>query len=765
MYVRGGIYAATNETIHVTTGQPTLPVTFAPYPGEQVVLDGTGAPSTVSHNIVALYHSDHVVFDGFELRNSQWGGLQVVDSQDVTVSHCLIHDTQTYGLIAAGQHLMLTDNQIWNVVLNNAGNSTGACGCWASALNTLYQAGLVATQDVTIRNNQVHDAWGEGIGAYGTDGAVIQNNRVHDVYSFDLYLSQARNVVIDANELFASDGTHNRSGYPATGVGMATEPAPGMTNQASTIMLDQIVISNNLILGAGNGIFYFYDNRNVVPQNSYQNVHIEYNVVRSPANTAILFQAVQNGSLAPSGIRVRNNIVEQGGSGHTLLVGDPAGWTFAHNDWPNGVPSLAIEPGSFAADPQFANPVVGGAPQGFAPLPTSPVIGAATPLTEVTADFAGVTRDATHPAIGAFEPSLTLERSSLRIGVVKSGGTLVWITPSQTVGVTNPAGAWTAASDQPFVTVTPTAGTNTGMLTIQVGSASGLPVAGAAPRATITVTSPGLPGVSATIVVDVTVYAPGSTADPFGSFDTPIDQSTGMQGAIPITGWALDDIGIDRVELWRDPAAGDPAPSANGKIYIGNATFVSDARPDVAAAYPLYPQAYHAAWGYMLLTNLLPNVTTGAPAGGLGLFNLYAYIYDVEGRRTILPTRTFSCDNTTATLPFGTIDTPSQGQTVSGIVANFGWVLTPLPGMVPADGHTITLFIDSVPQPTAALYGFARSDVQTMFPGYENSIGPVGFFSIDTTPLANGVHTIAWSVSDDLSRAQGIGSRYFTSLN
>ncbi|HEX4595127.1 MAG TPA: hypothetical protein VH157_12670, partial [Bryobacteraceae bacterium] len=41
----------------------------------------------------------------------------------------------------------------------------------------------------------------------------------------------------------------------------------------------------------------------------------------------------------------------------------------------------------------------------------------------------------------------------------------------------------------------------------------------------------------------------------------------------------------------------------------------------------------------------------------------------------------------------------------------------------------------------------------------------VGFFFIDTTTLANGVHTIAWSVSDSGGRADGIGSRYFTVLN
>src|ERR1051326_4443368 len=96
-------------------------------------------------------------------------------------------------------------------------------------------------------------------------------------------------------------------------------------------------------------------------------------------------------------------------------------------------------------------------------------------------------------------------------------------------------------------------------------------------------------------------------APPFGSLDTPSDGATNVQGALPVTGWALDDAGIAKLEIWRDPVTGDPPPAANGKIFIGTATFVRGARPDIQALYPQYPDADRAAWGYMLLTNLLPN--------------------------------------------------------------------------------------------------------------------------------------------------------------
>ena len=46
-----------------------------------------------------------------------------------------------------------------------------------------------------------------------------------------------------------------------------------------------------------------------------------------------------------------------------------------------------------------------------------------------------------------------------------------------------------------------------------------------------------------------------------------------------------------------------------------------------------------------------------------------------------------------------------------------------------------------------------------------NGSGAIGVFNLDTTKLTNGLHTIAWSVTDDHGRADGIGSRFFTVQN
>jgi hypothetical protein len=43
--------------------------------------------------------------------------------------------------------------------------------------------------------------------------------------------------------------------------------------------------------------------------------------------------------------------------------------------------------------------------------------------------------------------------------------------------------------------------------------------------------------------------------------------------------------------------------------------------------------------------------------------------------------------------------------------------------------------------------------------------GAIGVFNLDTTTLANGLHTLAWGVTDNQGRVDGIGSRYFTIQN
>ncbi|CAN5543653.1 hypothetical protein BH23ACI1_BH23ACI1_26770 [soil metagenome] len=348
---------------------------------------------------------------------------------------------------------------------------------------------------------------------------------------------------------------------------------------------------------------------------------------------------------------------------------------------------------------------------------------------------------------------LVLNRAAMYFGV-RSGGNGVKSGP-QTLGVsfTGGSAAWTASSSVDWLELTPASGVGAGTITITIKSGS-YPMGPARPGA-ITITASGV--ANSPISVPVTLTILNSGASPIGVVDTPVNHTTGVTGAIAVTGWALDDIGIKEVSIWRDPVAGEFSSAPNGKIFVGRAVPVDGARPDVAATYA-QPFNYQAGWGYMLLTNMLPNQ-------GNGTFALHAYAEDHEGRTTLLGSRTMTCDNAGAVKPFGAIDTPDQGGTASGTsYTNFGWTLAQNPHQIPTDGSTLMVFIDGVPvgRPT---YNQFRGDIAALFPGRANSNGAIGYFQFDTTRLSNGVHTIAWAVGDNAGNVEGIGSRYFTVMN
>jgi hypothetical protein len=263
----------------------------------------------------------------------------------------------------------------------------------------------------------------------------------------------------------------------------------------------------------------------------------------------------------------------------------------------------------------------------------------------------------------------------------------------------------------------------------------------------------GLDGVHAGIIGDLAPPTPPDEA-PFGSFDTPSHGATGIAGAIAVTGWALDDNEVISVKIYRDPVIG----VGSARVYVGDAVFVEGARPDIESAYPDYPNNTRGGWGYMMLTNFLPN-------HGDGTYVIHAVAKDTVGQQVTLGSKTITCDNANATRPFGTIDTPSQGGTAAGTFRNWGWALTPMPNTIPHDGSTIEVWVDGVRVVTGVSAGLARPDIQAAFPGYNNTDTAVHYFDLDTTAYANGVHTIEWRAVDNMGNANGIGSRYFTISN
>jgi hypothetical protein len=347
------------------------------------------------------------------------------------------------------------------------------------------------------------------------------------------------------------------------------------------------------------------------------------------------------------------------------------------------------------------------------------------------------------------QPVILLDRSKLIAGAVAAGP----YSGEQTFSISNSGSGtltWTVKETKNWMSLSPTSGTGDGAVTVSIHPSS---LEAGTYTGTITVSDDNASNSPQSVIVTLTVYPAGGSGMPFGTFETPVDGSTVMS-SIPVTGWALDAVGVESVKIYRETVTGE----GSGLVYIGDALFVEGARPDVESDFPGYPFNYRAGWGYMMLTNFLPD-------GGNGTFVLHAVAENVSGEKVTVGTKQITCDNVHAVKPFGAIDTPVPGGTAGGnAFRNMGWVLTPPPNKIPVNGSTINVYIDGVNlgHPT---YNQYREDIAALFPGYENSNGALAYFDIDLTEYSNGVHTIVWSATDDDGNTDGIGSRYFNIRN
>lgn len=348
-------------------------------------------------------------------------------------------------------------------------------------------------------------------------------------------------------------------------------------------------------------------------------------------------------------------------------------------------------------------------------------------------------------------PEISVNRARLNFGVANS----TTITPSQTVRVNVTAGSpcWTVSNPVPSVfTVSPSTGNGNGFFTV-TASATSYP-AGFNQASTLSVGPCSGSSISNTATVAVSLRSYAVTSVPIGVLDTPGDGAL-VSGSIAVTGWAVDDVGITQVAIWRDPVAGEAA----GLKFIGQATRVDDARLDITAAFPDSPFQYRGGWGYLLLTNFLPNQ-------GDGSYRLHAYATDLEGNLRLIGSVNITAANSTSVTPFGAIDTPGQGETVGGTVNNFGWVLVRGSAKAYPPFGSVSVVIDGVVVGAPGLW-VERADIVAVFPEstYSGVKNAVGLYTFDSTAYANGVHTISWVVTADNGLAEGVGSRYFTIQN
>jgi hypothetical protein len=740
--IKAGTY---NERVQPrNSGSAGEYITYTSYPNDTVVIDGSGIDLPDDWGgLVDITEKNYIKVSGLQIKNAG----PHINNQGILVDKCsyiVIENNYTYNTTSSGigvwvsSHVTIDGNEVQKAC------DGGIQECITVAI----------TGNFEIKNNQVHHCFpgplGGGEGIVAKDGSYngkVYNNHVHDMERLGIYVDAwdkhtynievYNNIVHDINNhdcytlaserggLLENITLYNNIGYNAGENGITVS----FNGDVAVQPIKDITIINNTLYKNGSpnwggGI--------VVGNADIQNVVIRNNIVSQN-----IYYQIDVEPFVP---------IQQLTVDHNLIHG--------FRDYADEIKgSDAVEGDPLFVDASNAN---------FHIKSNSPAIDAGSSADAPATDFDGNLRpQGAGYDIGAYEydssagsqPEIALSREQIDVTAIEGtttpktesfsisnsgSGTLDW---TVTVNVTG---------NVDWLSVNPSYGTDSGTVTVTIDP-SGLSVGSY--TGTVTVSSTNATNSPQTVTVNLTIRYGQDLEEPFGSFDTPVHGST-VRSSIPITGWALDDVAVESLKVYRGPVSGE----GGDWVYIGDGVFVEGARPDVENAFPGYPNNSRAGWGYMLLTNFLPN-------GGNGTFTLYAVVTDSVGNEVTLGAKTIICDNANAVKPFGAIDTPGQGGTASGSsYINWGWVLTPQPNRIPFDGSTIDVYVDGVKlgHPNYNIY---RKDIATLFPGYVNSNGAVGYFYLDTTAYENGVHTIQWTAADDDGNTDGIGSRYFTIQN
>ncbi|MEN6350840.1 MAG: right-handed parallel beta-helix repeat-containing protein [Syntrophomonas sp.] len=165
VYIRGGTYA---ERISLRqSGAPERYITYTAYPGEKVIIDGSGIDWGYDwDSLVALSGQSYIRILGLTVVNSLWFGIG--DSPDgngcsnIIVSNCTTYNTRSSGIFFAFASYLTVENN--NVSL----------ACTSPSQEAIS---LCRVDNFTVRNNTVNDFAREGIDVKDgcTNGSVCNN--------------------------------------------------------------------------------------------------------------------------------------------------------------------------------------------------------------------------------------------------------------------------------------------------------------------------------------------------------------------------------------------------------------------------------------------------------------------------------------------------------------------------------------------------------------------------------------------------------------
>lgn len=398
--IKSGIYK--NVPYRLKSGSQGSPITIKAAPGATVTFTGTA-----SSCIFDVYSVSYVNIEGpFELKNALCGA-KIMNANYVNISGLTVHDVQQQGIVVSGHNNHIFNNEVYNCVMENKATAKSKDGGWSQCVAVWGVSYGVFSTNIIFEKNKIHEGYGEGLDFLECENCKAIGNEITNGFSMNIYVDASKNIEIDSNVLRVNTDTYNTKWGRACGIGMA--PESGKLN------IDNILITNNIIIGTRMGIYFF----TMANGGGYNNVKILHNTLWNVFTTPVWFRPPTTGA---SNCEMKNNFFYVDG---IIDFNPKSAWSLGHNYYYNinGVPGIYSDSSSMAAKSLDISTIfdqVSGCSDywnqnldvkclrpsrnpGLFKLYHSGEV----PKTKVVKDFSGTQRSTSSPSIGAYENAST----------------------------------------------------------------------------------------------------------------------------------------------------------------------------------------------------------------------------------------------------------------------------------------------------------------------------------------------------------------------
>jgi len=419
IYIRGGHHLTFKDEFRRLNNTNNEIMNIMPYNNEVVILDGLGANFTAFwEGILTIQSSRNIEVRNLQITNNDSSsGIRLVSdisiSRNIKISGCKVSNTFRQGILIQAKEVTVENCEVSNAVIRNTGGT--APSFWEAALCTYpYPSSIGDCENITFRNNYVHNAWGEGIALVRAKNFLIENNKVEDCFSAYIYLDNCQDGVIRNNFVKSNNYTYNRifkGGYSQPGVGVFW--AAEGNDYVSDRIVENIEIYNNLIIRTGPAFGWFDDDFNNFPNDSYRNIKIYYNTVFNTIGyeSFYLEPEINPSRIPPSGCEFYNNILCRAKYSSIMPVyrnyftesnDYNTAWEFRNNCFIHGYPPGLNNKNNITGHPLFLDSNSISSVNNFKVRSNSNCINSGIQITGITTDYFGTTRKST-PTIGFYE--------------------------------------------------------------------------------------------------------------------------------------------------------------------------------------------------------------------------------------------------------------------------------------------------------------------------------------------------------------------------